>query len=169
MEILQNEDFMLLFKNSGIDQCCVIFQRFISPVGVDGPSLFVTSCDFMFVSDAVCSLSCTLGKKKNQQKKKKKDVDFVSGRPGFQIPTPSSLGFNVCVKENKTKKATENKLHASTEDNEFIKRTEGLQLFLSNSNGKKKFVASFYIYQIRLRINFEKKKKKWSALHVKSM
>lgn len=51
------------FKNSGIDQCCVIFQVLIS-VSTDYLCMYL-SCDFMFsVSDAVCSLSCTLKKKK---------------------------------------------------------------------------------------------------------
>lgn len=82
MKILQNED-LCYFKNSGIDQCCVIVQ-FLSSLSVSTDYLCVLSCDFMFpVSDAVCSLSCTLIK----------DVDFVSGRPGFQIPTPSFLGL----------------------------------------------------------------------------
>lgn len=38
----------------------------------------------------------------------KKDVDFVSGRSGFQIPTPSFLGFNVCEVENKKRQTREN-------------------------------------------------------------
>ena len=58
---------------------------------VDRLSLCVLRCDFMFsVGDAVCLRSCTLIKK---------DVDFVSGRPGFQIPTPIIYKFNVCMKK----------------------------------------------------------------------
>lgn len=63
MKILQNED-LCYFKNSGIDQCCVIFQFLIS-LSVSTDYLYVLSCDFMFsVSDAVCSLSCTHTHKK---------------------------------------------------------------------------------------------------------
>lgn len=58
------------------------------------------------VSDAVCSLSCTLIK----------DVDFVSGRPGFQIPTPSFLGLMFVWKKKQLKTI---KLQASTEGYEF--------------------------------------------------
>lgn len=48
---------------------------------------------------AVCSLSCTLIK----------DVDFVSGRPGFQIPTPTFLGLMfVWTKKKLTKQNKKN-------------------------------------------------------------
>lgn len=51
-------------KNSGIDQCCVIFPVLISLFRDDRLSLYVFSGDFVFsVSDAVCSQSCTLIKR----------------------------------------------------------------------------------------------------------
>lgn len=84
MTFLQNED-LCYFKNSGIDQCCHI-SIFKFSFSVDRLSIcmYSVNCDVMFpVSNAVCSLSCTLIK----------DVDYVSGRPGFQIPTPSFLGL----------------------------------------------------------------------------
>lgn len=57
------------------------------------------------ISDAVCSLSCTLIN----------DVDFVSGRPGFQIPTPTFLGLMFVW----TKKKVKIKLQQSTNGYEF--------------------------------------------------
>lgn len=46
MKILQNED-LCYFKNSGIDQCCVIFQTFNFSLIVDRISLYVSSRDFL--------------------------------------------------------------------------------------------------------------------------
>lgn len=96
--------FMLL-QNSGIDQCCVIFPFFF-PLSVSTDYLCMYWVVIMFsISDAVCSLSCTLIK----------DVDFVSGRPGFKIPTPNISRFNVCV----DKKTLKIKLQQSTNGYEF--------------------------------------------------
>lgn len=89
MEILQNED-LCYFKNSGIDQCCVI-SIFKFSFSVDRLSLYVLSCDFMFpVSDAVCSLSCTL-----------KRCGFCLRKA--RVPDTNSIisRFNVCVGKKK--------------------------------------------------------------------
>ena len=84
------------FKNSGIDQCCVIFQVLIS-----------VSTDYLYVFELWFYVLCkrrSLLTILHTQKEKKNDVDYVSGRPGFQIPTPSFLGLK-CSCEIK---ATEN-------------------------------------------------------------
>lgn len=89
MKILQNED-LCYFQNSGIDQCCHI-SIFNFSFSIDGLSLYVLHGDFMFSVILQRSLLTILHT--HLKKKKKKDVDFVSGRPGFQIPTPSFLGL----------------------------------------------------------------------------
>lgn len=92
-------------------------------VCVDGLSVFVNCMFLLCVSDAVCLLSCTLIK----------DVDFVSGRPGFQIPTPSFLLFFMFVW--KKKKKSKWKLQASAGGWTEYR----VPLFVWN----KKFVASY--------------------------
>lgn len=107
MKILQNED-LCYFQNSGIDQCCVIFQFLISLFSVDRLSLYVSSCDFITSVILQCSLLTILHTHK---------------RCGFclrkaRVPDTNSIisRFNVCVKKKQLKTI---KLQASTEVYEF--------------------------------------------------
>lgn len=107
MKILQNED-LCYFQNSGIDQCCVIFQFLISLFSVDRLSLYVSSCDFITSVILQCSLLTILHTHK---------------RCGFclrkaRVPDTNSIisRFNVCVEKKQLKTI---KLQASTEVYEF--------------------------------------------------
>lgn len=94
------------FKNSGIDSVLCHIFFFSSAIGSLSislyVSLFVTRCDFMFVSETQFAHYLAHSKKEKftkgkKNKKKTEGVDLVSGRPGFHTPTASSRGFHVCV------------------------------------------------------------------------
>lgn len=77
-------------------------------------------------------------------------MDFVSGRPGFQIPTPSFLGLMFVWKKSNWK------LLNSKQALKFMSLTEYREYHCFFKTTKKNVRSKLHIYQIRLRINFEK-------------
>lgn len=143
MKILQNED-LCYFQNSGIDQCCHI-SIFNFSFSIDGLSLYVLHGDFMFSVILQRSLLTIL----HTHLKKKKRCGFCLRKA--RVPDTNSIisRFDVRVKISNwellnSKKAL--KFMSLTEYREyhcFFKTTKNVR-------------SKSHIYQIRLRINFEK-------------
>lgn len=144
MKILQNED-LCYFQNSGIDQCCHI-SIFNFSFSIDGLSLYVLRGDFMFSVILQRSLLTILH---THLKKKQKRCGFCLRKA--RVPDTNSIisRFDVRVKISNwellnSKKAL--KFMSLTEYREyhcFFKTTKNVR-------------SKSHIYQIRLRINFEK-------------
>lgn len=143
MKILQNED-LCYFQNSGIDQCCHI-SIFNFSFSIDGLSVCVTWWFYVFCNTAT-QFTHYLA---HSLKKKKRRCGFCLRKA--RVPDTNSIisRFDVRVKISNwellnSKKAL--KFMSLTEYREyhcFFKTTKNVR-------------SKSHIYQIRLRINFEK-------------
>lgn len=136
--------FLCYFQNSGIDPCRVMLQCSFVFLSHRVHRLSVCTqlwlCVFP-VSTVLCLLSCTLIK----------DVDFCLRKA--RVPDPNSFicSFNVYMEKKKQLKTM--KLQESTEGlTEYNEPLFSFFLWLKFNDVR----SNLHIYQIRLRINFEK-------------